>query len=151
MKSRGAVVIQVAAALVAAGAMASEKKVQLKDLPPAVQATVQVETRDLPAYHVSEEEEGGKVVYELETEVNGLSRDLVIDGTGVVVEVEEELDPARLPAAARKAVESAAGGGFIRKVEAITRDGVTEYEVSVKGGHGKSRFLVTGDGTLQKE
>jgi len=140
-----------AAGLLAAAATAKEKKVQLQDLPPAVQAAVQVQTKDLPSFRISEEQEDGKTVYEVETHVNGLSRDLLIDTSGVVVEVEEEIDPARLPEAARQAVERVSGGGIIRKVEAVTRDGATEYEVAVKGGSGKSKVVVTGDGTIRKE
>jgi uncharacterized membrane protein YkoI len=140
-----------AAGLMAAAATAKEKKVQLQDLPPAVQAAVQVNTKDLPSYRISEEQEDGRTVYEVETTVNGLSRDLLIDTSGLVVEVEEELDAAQLPEAARKAVERVSGGGVIRKVEATTRAGATEYEVSVKGGSGKSRVMVAGDGTIHKE
>jgi len=150
MKSTRALMV-LAAGLLAAAATAKEKKVQLQDLPPAVQAAVQVQTKDLPSFRISEEQEDGKTVYEVETHVNGLSRDLLIDTSGVVVEVEEEIDPARLPEAARQAVERVSGGGIIRKVEAVTRDGATEYEVAVKGGSGKSKVVVTGDGTIRKE
>ena len=139
-----------AAALAAATATAGERRVQVKDLPPAVQASVQVQTKDAQGFRVSEEQEDGKTVYEVETEVNGLSRDVTIDTSGVVVEVEEEIDPARLPAAARQAV-LAATGGVIKKVEATTRDGVTEYEVGVKGGHGPSKLIVGADGALRQE
>lgn len=138
-------------AVLTAGAASAEKQVRLQDLPPAVQAAVQVQTKDLQGFRISEEQEDGKTVYEVETHVNGLSRDLLIDASGVLVEVEEEIDPARLPDAARKAVEGVAGGGIIKKVEAITRDGVTEYEVAIKGGSGKSKVVVTGDGTIRKE
>ena len=120
-----------AVALMAAGAAAREKKVELKDLPPAVQAAVQVETKDMQIFTISQEEEDGKTFYEVETEVNGLERDVSIDASGIVVEVEEEIEPARLPEAARKAVEGVAGGGTIKKVEAITKDGATEYVPAV--------------------
>lgn len=150
MKSRRVSMV-LAAGLLAAAATAKEKKVQLQDLPPAVQAAVQVQTKDLQGFRISEEQEDGKTVYEVETHVNGLSRDLLIDASGVLVEVEEEIDPARLPEASRKAVEGVAGGGIIKKVEAVTRDGVTEYEVAIKGGSGKSKVVVTRDGTIRKE
>src|SRR4030095_13472857 len=134
-----------AAALAAATTTAGERRVQVKDLPPAVQASVQVQTKDAQGFRISEEQEDGKTVYEVETEVNGLSRDVTIDTSGVVVEVEEEIDPAPLPTAARQAVLGAPGGGIIKKVEAVTRDGATEYEVAVKGGHGPSKLMVGAD------
>jgi uncharacterized membrane protein YkoI len=137
------------AVLTAAGATASEKKIDLKDLPPAVQAAVQVHARDATGYSLSVEEEDGKATYEIETKTNGLSRDVHLDAAGVVLEVEEEIDPAHLPEAVRRAIDGAAGGRSIRKVEAITKDGATEYEVAVKGGGGK--FVVSSDGTVRKE
>lgn len=140
-----------AATLVAANVAAGEKKVELKDLPPAVQAAIQVQTKDLQEFEVSEEDKDGKTFYEVESKANGMSRDVLIDGAGVVVEVEEEIDPSRLPAAARQAVEGVAGAGAIRKVEAVTRDGATEYEVVVKGAGKKSKIVVTGDGTIRKQ
>jgi hypothetical protein len=143
--------VTLTAVLAAGAAAAREKKVQLQDLPPAVQAAVQVQTKDLTGFRISEEQEDGKTVYEVETQVNGLSRDLLIDSSGVLIEVEEEIDPARLPEAARRSVERVSGGGMVRKVEAVTRDGVTEYEVSVKGGNGKSKVVVSGDGTVRKD
>ena len=143
--------VTLAAVFMAALAFAKEKKVELQDLPPAVQAAVQVQTKGVTGFRISEEQEDGKTVYEVETQVNGLSRDLLIDTSGILVEVEEEMDPQHLPEAARRSVERVSGGGTIRKVEAVTRDGVTEYEVSVKGGSGKSRVVVAGDGTIRKE
>lgn len=151
MKAIRVLVIAAAAALMAGGATAREKKVELKDLPPAVQAAVLEQAKDVKVYSLSVEEEDGKASYEFESEVNGFSRDVRIDPSGVVVEVEEEIDPARLPEAVRRAVEGAAGGGTIRKVEAITKDGATEYEVVIKGGRGKSKLLVSSDGTIGKE
>ena len=140
-----------AAILMAAAAMAGEKKVALKDLPPAVQAAVQAHAKDLAGYSLSVEDEDGQRSYELETKVDGFSRDLRMDASGVVIEMEEEIDPGRLPDAVRRAVDGASGGGTIRKVEAVTKDGATEYEVVVKGGTGKSKLVVASDGTIRKE
>lgn len=150
MKTKSVLVIP-ATILMAAGATAGEKKIELKDLPPAVQATVHEQAKDLTAYSLSVEDEDGKTSYELESKVKGFSRDVHIDASGVVVEIEEEIDPSRLPEAARRAVEGAAGGGTIRKVEALTKDGATEYEVVVTGARGKSKFTVSGDGTIRKK
>lgn len=140
-----------AMALMAAGATAGEKKVKLKDLPPAVQAAVLEQAKDLTSYSLAVEEEDGKTSYEMETKVKGFSCDVRLDASGVVIEVEEEIDPARLPEAVRRAVEGAAGGGTIRKAEAVTKDGATEYEVVVTGAHGKSKLVVSSDGTIRKE
>ena len=151
MRTNRVLLVIPAAVLMATGATAGEKKTELKDLPPAVQAAVLEQAKDLPAYTLSVEEEDGETSYEVESKVNGFSRDVHIDASGVVVEVEEEMDPARLPEPVRKAVEEAAGGGTIRKVEALTKGGATEYEVVITGPRGKSKFVVSGDGTIKKK
>ena len=33
----------------------------------------------------------------------------------------------------------------------MTKDGATEYEVSVKGGKGKSKLVVSSEGTIRKK
>src|SRR5579872_7560012 len=76
---------------------AGETKVNMKDLPPAVQKTVQEETRNAKLKGLSKEVEHGQTFYEAETMVNGRSRDILIDSTGKVVEVEEQADLAAVP------------------------------------------------------
>ena len=68
-----------------------ESTVQLKNLPPAVRATVEAETKNATIKGLSKETEKGKTVYELESLVNGRTRDLMIDAAGQVYLVEEQL------------------------------------------------------------
>src|SRR5580765_6831628 len=65
--------------------------VDLSKLPPAVRATVEAETRNATLKSVGKETEKGQVQYEVETLVNGKSRDLLIDPSGKVLEVEEAM------------------------------------------------------------
>jgi hypothetical protein len=65
-------------------AATTESKVSLKDLPPEVRATVEKETRNATLKGVSKEKEKGKTVYEVESLVNGRTRDLMIDASGKV-------------------------------------------------------------------
>src|ERR1035438_3603325 len=61
-------------------AAAAEKKLQLKDLPPAVQKTVQDQTKGAEIRGISSETEKGKLTYEIETMVNGKHRDFRSEG-----------------------------------------------------------------------
>lgn len=140
-----------AMAVVAVDASAFEKKVRVSDLPPAVQAAIQEQTKGLQEFDVSEEGKNGKILYEVESKTNGMEKSVLIDDAGAIVEAEEEIDPDKLPDAARQAVERTAGGGTIKKVESVTKDGTTEYEVEVKSAGKKSTYLVKGDGTIRKE
>src|SRR4029077_12945574 len=107
-----------------------EAKVQLKNLPPAVRATVEAETKNATIKGISKETEKGKTVYELESLVNGRTRDLMIDSAGKVYVVEEQLDADKAPPSVRSALE--AKGTIV-----VLENGKTSYEGQVKTKAGK--------------
>src|SRR2546426_5090209 len=98
--------IVLVAALVAGGAnqltaqeQDHERKVTRKDLPAAVAKTVDAQSHGARIRGYSEERGNGQTFYEVELRVNGHTRDVLIDTNGAVVEVEEEVALASLPAA----------------------------------------------------
>src|SRR5262249_4277480 len=101
-------------------ALAAERKVNLEDLPTAVQAAVKEQTRTATLVGITSEKEKGKTLYEVETKANGKSRDLLLDQAGIVVETEEEIDMETVPAPAKAALQKRAAGGSISKVEKVT-------------------------------
>jgi uncharacterized membrane protein YkoI len=132
--------------------MAQETKVQMKDLPAAVQKTVQEQTRTAKLVGLAKEVEGGKVFYEAETTVDGKHRDILIDPSGTVVEVEEATTLAAIPEAARKAFQQHAGpAGKVLSVETVTKGSTTNYEAVIQKGGKKSEVAVHADGSLVKE
>ncbi len=65
---------------------------QRKDLPAAVQKTVQAEEANGATIKgIAAEKLGGKTVYEVETTIKGHTRDLILDASGAIVEAEEEV------------------------------------------------------------
>ena len=68
---------------------AAETRVQMQDLPEPVQKTVQEQTKNAKLRGLAKEVENGQTYYEAETIVNGKSRDILIDPSGTIVEVEE--------------------------------------------------------------
>ena len=118
-----------------------EKRVRMKDLPAAVQKTVREQSQGAVIRGLARETENGKTNYEVELRVNGHNKDVLIDPSGAVVEVEEQVTLASLPAAVRTAIEQNAGGGKIVGVESITEGNVlTSYEAHVRKA-GKSREI----------
>jgi uncharacterized membrane protein YkoI len=107
---------------------------KLQNLPAAVRATVDAEAKGSTIKGISSEKENGKTVYELETLVNGRTRDLMIDGTGKVYVVEEQLDIAKAPAPVRAALEAR---GKIVVLESVQANGKTTYEGQVQPKSGK--------------
>src|SRR5437588_3689102 len=82
-----------------------ERRVRMKDLPAAVQQTVREQSKGATIRGLSRETENGKTNYEVELRVNGHNKDVLIDPGGAVVEVEEQVTLASLPAAVRTANE----------------------------------------------
>jgi len=137
--------------LVLAGGALAESKVKMEDLPLAVQKTAKGQSKNATLAGLSKEVEGGKTVYEIETKVNGKSRDVVVDAMGAVIEVEEEVEMSSLPVAAQEAIRQKIGGGKLKKIEAVTKGSTVSYEASYLGKRGKtSEFAVNADGSTHK-
>jgi uncharacterized membrane protein YkoI len=134
-------------ALAAVALFASETRVQMKDLPEAVQKTVKEQTKTAKLRGLAKEIEDGKTFYEAETTVNGKSRDILIDTTGAVVEVEEPVSLDSIPEAARKAIQAKAGSGKILKVESVTKGSSVSYEAVIQKNGKKSEVAVNADGS----
>jgi uncharacterized membrane protein YkoI len=111
----------------AAPAAQADAKVKLADLPPAVKATVEAETKNATLRGISKE--NGTTVYELESLVNGRTRDLMIDSAGKVYLVEEQLDVDKAPAPVKAALEAR---GRIERLESVMANGKTHYEGQVR-------------------
>jgi uncharacterized membrane protein YkoI len=119
----------------------------MKDLPKAVQQTVQEQSKGGTIAGLSKETEHGKTFYEVELKVNGLSKDMLIDPTGAIVEVEDEMTMAALPPAVKAAFEAKAGKGKIGKIESITKNNLlVAYEAHVNTAGKKSEIIVGPDG-----
>jgi hypothetical protein len=91
-------------------------------------------------------------MYEVETKVNGKSRDVLVDLAGTVVETEEEVDMDTVPTRAKAALQKRATGGTISKVEKVTAGKAISYEGTSKTKTGKTvEYAVTADGKPKKE
>jgi len=129
-------------------ALASEKSITMEDLPPAVRQTVEEQSKGATIRGLVKEVEGGRTVYEVEMKVDGRGKDVSISATGAVLEVEEEVELASLPEAARAAIEKAAASGQITKVEKVTARKRTAYEAQVRKQGKRSEVKVSEDGRL---
>jgi uncharacterized membrane protein YkoI len=153
LKSRiSAVLILGVSLLLCVSAQGSEKKVKMKDLPKAVQKTVQEQSNGGTISGLSKEVEHGKTYYEVELKVNGHGKDMLIDPTGAIVEVEDEVTMDSLPPAVKTALEAKAGKGKIIKVESITKNNtLVAYEAQVNTAGKKSEIKVGPEGKAIKD
>jgi len=126
-----------------------EKKLEMKDLPAAVQKTAEEQSKGATIRGISKEVEKGKTFYELETTVAGHGRDMLIDPSGKVVELEEEVDIASLPASLQAEVKKSLGSGKLLKFESVTKEGAAAgYEALVEKGGKKSEISLGRDGKM---
>jgi|WetSurMetagenome_2_1015567.scaffolds.fasta_scaffold592793_1 uncharacterized membrane protein YkoI len=140
------------ALLLASGIFAEEKeeKIALKDMPPAAQKAVQDLIKGAKLQGLSKEEENGKTVYEIETIKNGKKRDVLIDAAGAILEIEEGTTLYEIPGPAKAAIEKAATGGRVTRVETVTIGGVTDYEAAITKAGNNSEIKVKADGSIIK-
>ena len=143
------VLVPVALTFGVAAATAADKKVQMKDLPPPVQKAVQQEeAKGATIVGLGSEVEGGKTMYEVETKVNGHTRDLLFTAAGVLVEAEEETSIDAVPAPVKAALEA---HGNVLKIETLTKGKSVTYEAQIEKNGKKSEIAVSADGKLLKK
>jgi hypothetical protein len=128
-------------------AVAQEKKLKREQLPPAVEKTVARESQGATIKGFATEIENGRRLYEVELTVDGLSKDISMDKSGNIVEVEAEVAMDSLPAAVQEGLRKAAGAGTIGKIESLTKNGkLVAYEAHVKTGTKRSEIQVGPNG-----
>lgn len=131
----------------AAAQKAPEKKIRRSNLPPAVQKAMEAQSAGATIKGFSEEKENGQTFYEAEMVVDGHGKDVLMDPTGVVVEVEEQVAFRSLPAEVKSGLRAKAGKGEITKVESLTKHGkLVAYEAVVRTNGRKSEIQVGPDG-----
>jgi hypothetical protein len=141
------VIVLIGCLAVAGSALTQEKKITRSDLPAAVEKTVAAQSKGATIRGFSEEQEKGKTTYELQMTVKGHSKDVQIDESGAVMEVEEQVALEALPTEVRAGLQAKAGKGQIAKVESITKkDRLVAYEAQVDTDGKKSEVQVGVDG-----
>jgi hypothetical protein len=129
-----------------------EKKLMLKDLPPAVQQTLNAELKGGEIKSIDRETEHGVTQYEIETMVNGKRRDFNVDLKGNMVAVEEETAIDAIPAPAKASILKRVADGKLGLVEIVKQGAETLYEAHYTSKNGKRHeVLVKADGAETKE
>jgi hypothetical protein len=132
-----------------ANAQRLEKPVKMKDLPEAVRKTVQEQSAGGKLRGLVMEVEDGQTVYEAELQLSGHKRDVLIDEKGAVVQIEEEIPYASLPADVKAIIEQKAGKARIKSVESITKNNViVAYEAHASRAGKALEIKVGADGKL---
>jgi hypothetical protein len=93
----------------------------------------------------------GKITYEIELLTSQGSKDVTVSPQGEVLEVEQQVDPATLPAPVAAAFAKAATGGKLGKVESLTRQGqLIAFESTIEKGGKHHEVAFRPDGAPAK-
>jgi hypothetical protein len=148
--------VLLAIATLGGSAVAQEKKaksLQLKDLPAAVQKTMQANLNGGEIKNIVKEKENGVEQYEVESLLNGKTRDFNVDLKGNLLVIEEATTIDAIPAAAKASILKKVADGKLGTVETFTKTGQPMmYEAAYEDKQGKKHeVLVSSDGTEAKE
>jgi hypothetical protein len=89
--SRGCGLTAIACSILTSLALAQERTIKRSDLPAGVEKTVASQSSGATIQGFSEERDNGKTFYEAEMMVNGHSKDVLMDASGAILEVEKQI------------------------------------------------------------
>jgi len=115
-------------------AVAQEKKITAKDVPAAVIAAFKNSYPNATIRGYAQEQENGKVFYEIESREGTTRRDVLYNPDGTVAEVEESIPASDLPADAQQAIKQKYPRAVIVLAEKTTAGDIVGYEVSLRNG-----------------
>lgn len=138
--------IIVAASIVAGTGVAQAEDIAVDQLPAAVVAAATAAEGAI-IVEAERDDDDGKVVYEVEVRVGLGDKAFEIAEDGTVLSLEEEIDPAELPAAV-VATATTREGAVIVAAEREEEEGEVEYTVEVRAGLGEYEYTIAEDGTL---
>jgi hypothetical protein len=148
--------VLLASAALGGSAVAQEKKaksLQFKDLPAAVQKIMQANLNGGEIKNIVKEKEDGVEQYDVESLLNGKTRDFNVDLKGNLLVIEEAITIDAIPAAAKASILKKVADGKLGTVETFTKTGKPMmYEAAYEDKQGKKHeVLVRSDGTEAKE
>ena len=134
--------------LAVAAEAAKERKVTLDQVPQKVRETLERECRGATIRDITEENDGGKILYDFEVTREGRAFEFDIAADGEVLSREEQVELSQLPAAVRKTIERASKGGQIGTIMKANEAGKTSYEAEITIKGKMTEITIAADGKL---
>jgi uncharacterized membrane protein YkoI len=130
---------------------AQEKQISRKEVPSAVVSAFEKAYPKAVIKGFSQEQEEGKIYYEVESQQGNTTRDILYLADGTVVELEEGVPAADLPGAIQSALKAKYPKGDVTKAEKTTRGNRVTYEMKVVSGKSTREVVVDRSGKILKE
>ena len=136
-----------AGAACAFGGAAGERKLARNEVPAAVLAAADEQSKGARVRGYSSEMENGHLEYEVDMVVNGHDKDVMFAPDGRVMEVEEAINMDALSPEVQAGLKAKAAAGRITKIESVTKGGkIVAYEALVMTAGKRSEIQVGPDG-----
>jgi uncharacterized membrane protein YkoI len=134
--------------LICSAADQDEKPLKLTDLPAAAQKAIQQHATADQITELTQEDEDGKVVYDVEFTKAGQHNELTVTAAGKIVSMEEQVAEKDVPDAVRKTIAQQSAGGKVEVIEKVIEDGKTHYEITVSKAGQKVETEIAADGKI---
>jgi hypothetical protein len=123
--------------LIPVSVRADEEKVPLDKLPQAVAQAVKAKFPEAELVSASKEVDNGMTLFEISLKHKGYNYDATFTAEGKVVSIEKEIKASELPKEVAAALTKEYPKAEHKKIEEITADNKTTYEVLLKTTDGK--------------
>jgi hypothetical protein len=130
---------------------AAEYKINKNQVPDAVLQSFSKTFPNAIAENYAKETRNGKTYYEIESKEGTISRDLLFEPNGKLVEMEEKLPYDSLPAAVQDTIKTKYGKNAFVSAERITKNNQTTYGVVIKINNKKMEKTFNPDGSLSSK
>jgi hypothetical protein len=138
---------------VSANADVSRHPVKLAELPPAVRKTALRQKQRATIRRLEKTVAEGQEIYEMELQSGIVSRTVLIDAAGQVLEIKQLIKLSALPPAAKTVIESSVGDGTILTLQSVKSPSgiIAAYEVKFRKNDKESQLRIAPDGRLVQE
>jgi uncharacterized membrane protein YkoI len=126
-----------------------KKELPTESLPAAVLKRVSTESQGAKIEKSTQINKDGKTLYEVEFQLGGHERELVLDASGEVIKTEDIVALSTVPAPTKQQIEKSVGHGKLIKIEAIAEKGKPMiYEAEYEADGHKSEIKIAADGKI---
>jgi uncharacterized membrane protein YkoI len=146
------VVVGVLVGVAAVADDAKEEKVPLDKVPKAVLKAVKSKFKGAELVGAQTEKDNGKLLYEINLKDKGQKIDVSVTPEGKIVSIEKTLAAKDLPRPVKQAIDRKYPKAECKRIEELTEDGKTSYEVLlVTADKKKIEVVLDPDGKILKE
>jgi hypothetical protein len=127
-----------------------ERSIKKSDVPSAILSAFERSYPNATVKGFSEEKDGERLIYEIESVEGTTSRDVTYTSDGAVVSVEETVPLSEFPESVRTSLNKEFPRAKISKSEKVMKGSSVQYEVLLRSGKRLVEVVFNSDGTVAK-